>query len=236
MKKKTNTGKKKTNDGLRRSKSTRWKYNGSSGKGSVGETSDDGNNDKVELLEKGFEDGLKEKEVDVQSFDRKYFRTELGLIPHEKIETYQHRIHPFDEKHMNDFLVEYRRMGNDVWEGKPKVTIQPDGGNLKDMLEFIDGRNVVRKGVSSIIVDGHHRLTVIREINKDTTRQLNWTRENIGIFITRWVDGTAFYSNDIMQKIKLLSSATSKASLNLIYRYFFVNLLHTTDRSTSDTL
>lgn len=114
MKKKTNTGMKKTNDGLRRSKSTRWKYNGSSSKGSVGETSDDGNNDKVELLEKGFEDGLKEKEFDVQSFDRKYFRTELGLIPHEKIETYQHRIHPFDEKHMNDFLVEYRRMGNDV--------------------------------------------------------------------------------------------------------------------------
>lgn len=44
-------------------------------------------------------------------------------------------------------------MGDDVRRGKPLVTFYPYDGNLDDVSEVIDGQNVDREGVLTIVAD-----------------------------------------------------------------------------------
>lgn len=119
-----------------------------------------GTEDEVQIAGGSFEDDLKGKDVEMQPFDRKYFRIERDLIPYEQIKTYQYHISPIYEKQKNGFSENYRRTDNDGRGRKHILTTHPDDDNPDEALEVIDGHNMVREGVSAIIVDGHHRLAV----------------------------------------------------------------------------
>lgn len=75
------------------------------------------------------------------------------------------------------------------------MSMHPDDRNVDDLLEFIDGRNVVLKGFHAIIVARHHRLFVIVELLMDTEEQYNWASKNIELLITMLVDGKSLYSS-----------------------------------------
>lgn len=122
-----------------------------------------------------FKDKRKEKGVEVHSLDETYFCTELALIPCQQIKTYKHRSRFIAENNKNNFLKGHQRIGNYFRGGNLAVKINPDDGNLDDVFEVIEGRNVIREGVRAIIDDGHHLLTV-GELQKVTDEQYNWTR------------------------------------------------------------
>lgn len=148
------------------------KSTGSRGNVSGGGNYGDVKYDEVEVVGEGFEECLKGKEVEVQSFDRKYFQTELARIPYEQIERYQHGIPSM----RGTRTLSWRNTGvwvRDVRGGKLAVTVHPDNGNLEDVLEVIDDRNLFLEEVSAIIVDGHHRLAVLGGICKATVEQYN---------------------------------------------------------------
>lgn len=90
------------------------------------------------------------------------------------------------------------------------MTIHRDDGKLEEVLEGMDGRNVVREGVRDIIVDGNHRLVVIGELHKDSAEQYNWKRGNGEVFITMHVYGTEVSSIDIINKNKPVNNVSSK--------------------------
>lgn len=98
-------------------------------------------------------------------------------------------------------------MGNDVPGGKQTITIHPNDGNMYDILEFIEGRNVVWKWFRALIVYGYHLIAVIGELHKYIADQHNWTIENIEVFITIRADGTA------MSPIEIFSETIPSAPL-----------------------
>lgn len=130
------------------------------------------NEDEGKAIGKSFEDECNGKEVEVQSFDRKYPRTKIDLIPYEQIKTYQHCIRPIDEKYKKKFLVDYRQRGNYVRGEKPTVQVTQTT-EIWRILGVIGDRILVRERVRAIIIDGKDPLYVIGELWKDTTEKYN---------------------------------------------------------------
>lgn len=118
---------------------------------------------------------LQLKEGEVQSFDRRHFRSKLSFIPYEQIEMFQHCIRRIENRKTN-YVEEYRQIGNDVRGESHTVVIKPDDGNLYKLLESIHGQSMILEVVNDITIqqyqsDGHHGPAVIGYVRKDTTRQ-----------------------------------------------------------------
>lgn len=70
--------------------------------------------------------------------------------------------------HFTEFLVGIHRDGNEQLVGGIIVTMNqdygPETGTLDDVINAINGRNVIRDGLRVHIVDGHHCHGVFGEL------------------------------------------------------------------------
>ena len=131
------------------------------------------------------------------------------------MQTFGHRIRPINRVHVEAFLQQVRVGGNEMRVGSMTVTIHPDdlpnNGRLEDVMDVVNGRNIIHQGVRVFIVDGHHRHVVFGELRKDPDPAFDWTREPMEVFVTMRADGTAMNSSEMMKNSKLLNTASSNA-------------------------
>lgn len=70
---------------------------------------------------------------------------------------------------MKYFLEYYRRIVNNVREGKHTMTDKADDRNLEE-VESDRRRYVVREGACALLVDGQHWISEIGDNRKDTAK------------------------------------------------------------------
>lgn len=109
-----------------------------------------------------------------------------------------------DDAHMRCTLKAFRQFGKDQRVGQITVNNHPEDVprdvNYGTVIAITpDGHVTPQKGVSVVVIDGHHRNEAIFKLRKTITELFHWTREQIPVDCTIHWAGTALSTLEKMK-------------------------------------